>query len=86
MQRLSLDDSIQVSVDAPPQLLLLDEAMNKLARFDERKSQVVELLYFGGLTYDEAAAVLGIGASTLHRELQVAKAWLYRELSDGVGR
>jgi len=59
----------------------LDEALERLATHDRRKSEVVELLFFGGLTYGETAAALNISPATVHRELALAKAWLYRELA-----
>lgn len=59
----------------------LDEALKVLADFDDRKCQVVELHYFGGLSYDETAEALGLSAATVHRELRLAKAWLYHELT-----
>jgi RNA polymerase sigma factor (TIGR02999 family) len=77
---IPLDEAVAIGQDTPPQLLDLDRALNKLAARDERKSRVVELLFFGGLTYEESAAVLNISAATLHRELKMAKAWLYSEL------
>jgi RNA polymerase sigma-70 factor, ECF subfamily len=61
----------------------LDEALQRLSAIDRRKSEVVELLYFGGLTYDETAAALGISPATVHRELRMAKAWLFTELAGG---
>jgi len=64
-----------------PDILDLEEALTRLAAFDERKSQVIELNFFGGLTYDEIAEVLNISAATVDRELRFAKAWLYRELN-----
>ncbi len=79
-QRLTLDEAILVGGDQPG-LLDLDDALQRLAMNDRRKSDVVELLYFGGLTYDEVAAALGISAATVHRELRMAKAWLYSELA-----
>jgi DNA-directed RNA polymerase specialized sigma24 family protein len=54
-------------------MLDLDEALQRLAAHDERKSALVELLFFGGLTYDEAAAALKISPATVHRELTMAK-------------
>jgi RNA polymerase sigma factor (TIGR02999 family) len=78
---VSLDEAVAVGPAAGPGLSELDEAMKRLAMHDERKSQVVELLFFGGLTYDETAEVLGISAATVHRELKMAKAWLQRDLS-----
>ena len=65
-----------VGPDAASTVVELDEALERLAALDRRKSEVVQLLYFGGLTYDEAAAALDISPATLHRELKLAKAWL----------
>lgn len=80
-QRLSLEDvNISVEQDATD-LIALDEALTSLARFDERKSRVVELLYFGGLENKEAAEVLGVSEKTIQRDWKMAKMWLYRELS-----
>jgi RNA polymerase sigma factor (TIGR02999 family) len=65
-----------------PDILDLEEVLTRLAEFDERKAQVIELSFFGGLTYDEIAEVLEISAATVDRELRFAKAWLYRELAE----
>jgi RNA polymerase sigma-70 factor (ECF subfamily) len=65
-------------------LLALDDALNALAVFDERKAQVVELRFFGGLSVEETAAVLKISAITVMRDWNTAKAWLYRELTTTV--
>jgi RNA polymerase sigma factor (TIGR02999 family) len=79
--RLSLEAAnISVEQDATD-LIALDEALTSLAKFDERKSRVVELLYFGGLENKEAAEVLGISEKTVQRDWKMAKLWLYRELS-----
>ena len=59
---------------------VLDEALSTLEAQDERKAKVLELHYFGGLTYDEIAAALDISKATIHRELRMGKAWLKREL------
>jgi RNA polymerase sigma factor (TIGR02999 family) len=80
--KVSLDDAVIVGGEVGPDLLDLDFALEKLARQDARKSQIVELLFFGGLTYEESAAALNISPATLHRELKMAKAWLYRELGE----
>ena len=58
----------------------LDEALTKLAKFDERKAKLIELRFFGGMTYEETAEVLGISTTSLDRELRLAKAWLKQEL------
>ena len=62
----------------------LDEALQRLAAHDQRKSELIELLFFGGLTYDETAEALKISPATVHRELKMAKAWLHRELTQNV--
>ncbi len=80
-QQITLDEAVLVGAEPSAALLELDQAMNRLAAIDPRKSQVVELLFFGGLTYDESAAALNISPATLHRDLKLAKAWLHRELS-----
>ena len=82
IQMLSLDDALQVGETAASELVDLDEALTSLAEKDQRKSEVVELIYFGGLTYDEAAAELNISAVTVHRELRMAKAYLKRALTN----
>ena len=79
--QVPLDEAVVVGGTPPGSILELDEAMRRLAEQDDRKSRLVELIYFGGLTYDEAAAALGISTATVHRELRLAKAWLHRELS-----
>lgn len=83
VEKVSLEESSDVGAQAPAQLLDLDRALERLAQRDRRKSEIVELLFFGGLTYDEAAAALEISPATLHRELKLAKAWLYKELASG---
>jgi RNA polymerase sigma factor (TIGR02999 family) len=84
-ERVSLEAGLDVGAQAPAQLLDLDQALTKLAARDQRKSEVIELLFFGGLTYDEAAEALHISPATLHRELQMAKAWLHNELKTAGG-
>jgi RNA polymerase sigma factor (TIGR02999 family) len=81
VQRLTLDEAILVSPEAPSGIVELDEALSRLALQDQRKSDVIELIFFGGLTYDEVAAALHISTATVHRELRMAKAWLHRELA-----
>jgi len=81
-QRLSLDEveKALVAPDRSTALLVLDEALDRLANFDAQKSRIVELRYFGGLTVDEVAEVLGIAAITVKREWARAKLWLHREM------
>jgi RNA polymerase sigma factor (TIGR02999 family) len=66
-----------------PDLLSLDDALAKLAAFDARKSRIVELRFFGGLSIDETAEALQVSAATVKREWTLARAWLYREVGDG---
>ena len=80
--KLSLDDAIVVASEPSEDLLNLDDALTRLAGFDERKSRIIELMYFGGLTYAETAAALEISETTLHREHVLAKAWLHQQLSN----
>ncbi len=80
---IPLDEAIVVGPDSTAGLLELDTALERLATQDHRKSEIVELLCFGGLTYDETAAALKISPATVHREIKLAKAWLYRELIRG---
>ena len=61
-------------------ILEMNRLLDRLAEVDERKVEVVEMIFFGGMTYDEAAEVLGISAVTVHRELRMAKAWMRSEL------
>jgi RNA polymerase sigma-70 factor (ECF subfamily) len=80
---VTLNEMVAIGEVDWPVLLDLDQALEKLEQHDKRKSQVIELLFFGGLTYDECAAALAISTVTLFRELRMAKAWLYRELGPG---
>ena len=79
-EKVSLDDAAEVSYKPASNLVALDEALTELATFDERKSDIVELHYFGGLSNDQVAEALGISRATVQRELRLAKAWLNREL------
>ncbi len=78
---ISLDEAMTVTTDKDADLLALDEALKSLATIDERKSQIVELRFFGGLSVDETAEVMKIAPITVMREWNKAKAWLYRELA-----
>jgi RNA polymerase sigma-70 factor, ECF subfamily len=66
-------------------LLALDEALNELGRLDPQQTRVVELRFFGGLSIEETAAVVGISPATVKREWTTARAWLHRELSKKAG-
>ena len=77
---VSLEDSILVAPDRADDLLVVDDALERLAVRDARAAQVVELHYFGGLTYEETAEALAVSAATVDRDLRFARAWLHREL------
>src|SRR6266508_1445343 len=79
--KVPLDDVALVTETRSEELLALDEALEKLAGLDPRKSQIVELRYFGGLTVEETAAFLKLSDRTVKREWRMAKVWLYRALS-----
>jgi RNA polymerase sigma factor (TIGR02999 family) len=81
VRRADLDAALLFSAEPDPIVVRLDEALEKLAGFDVRKAQVVELRYFGGLTADEIAAVLRISPQSVHRDWSLAKAWLVREMN-----
>jgi len=82
VQRVSLEAvTKEAALMSPPraaELLALDEALNELAKLDPRKSRVVELRYFGGLSIEETADVLEVSAMTVRRDWRAAKAWLYK--------
>jgi RNA polymerase sigma factor (TIGR02999 family) len=80
LERVTLDESVMVSEDSCGQVLELDAILEELRAFDELKSQIIEMRFFGGLTYEEAARALNISESTLDRELRLAKAWLRHRL------
>jgi RNA polymerase sigma-70 factor (ECF subfamily) len=80
---VSLEDALVISPERAPELIALDEALDKLAQLDARQSKIVELRFFGGLSEEETGAVLGISARTVKRDWRIAKAWLYDELNTG---
>ncbi len=81
--KLSLDEAAGVSKEPDVDLVALDDALNTLAAIDPQQSRIVELRFFGGLTIEETAQVLGISPATVKREWTVAKAWLHSEISKG---
>ena len=74
--RVDLTEDLAISPGLNLDLVLLDRALEMLAGFDPRKAQVVEMRFFGGLTAEESAAVLGISAQSIHRDWSLAKSWL----------
>jgi RNA polymerase sigma factor (TIGR02999 family) len=81
-QRISFDETALIAVDRASEFVLLDEALKSLAQIDERRSQVVELRYFGGLDNKEIAGVLKISENTVTRDWNMARAWLYQQLGE----
>jgi len=79
--RLSLEEVPDLSSERGHEVIVLDEAMTRLAQLDPRKAQVIELRFFGGLTVEETAAVLKISADTVMRDCRLARAWLMNELN-----
>ena len=78
---VSLDEALTVGAGRSDDLVALDDALTLLAQIDERKSRIVELRFFGGLSVKESAEVMQLSEITVIREWNKAKAWLYRELS-----
>lgn len=79
--RVTLDDRIGAAPPLDCEVLMLDDALQELARLDERQAHIVELKYFGGLSEEEVAAVLSLSRATITREWQSARAWLYRRMT-----
>ena len=79
--KVSLDEAAVLSPERASDLIALDEALKGLTAIDPRRSQVVELRFFGGLSNEEIAEVLNISTNTVTRDWNVAKAWLHREMS-----
>jgi RNA polymerase sigma-70 factor (ECF subfamily) len=79
--RVTLDEGLLAAREAPLDVVALDDALQALAKMDERRSRVIELRYFGGLTVEEVAVVLRVAPDTVMRDSRLAKAWLARELS-----
>ena len=81
LRRVSLEEATMVGGQRPADLAALDDALTLLAERDPRKAQVVEMRFFGGLSVEESAEVLGVSPVTVMRDWRTAKAWLYRELT-----
>ena len=81
VQRVALEEASMMSTERARELVALDDALRELSRIDLRKSRVVELRYFGGLSLEETAEVLEISVMTVRRDWRAAKAWLYKEVN-----
>ncbi len=84
-QVLSLEGALVLSPEKSPDILKLDESLNRLTKLDPRQARIVELRFFGGLTVDETAHVLNVSPKTVKRDWSMAKAWLHGDLRQDHG-
>jgi RNA polymerase sigma factor (TIGR02999 family) len=77
---VALDEIEAPAQERPLDVVALDEALERLARVEPRLAQVLELFYFGGLTYDEIAVAVGISTATVHRDIRLGRAWLLNKI------
>jgi RNA polymerase sigma factor (TIGR02999 family) len=84
-KKVSLEDVVLFAERQADELLAVDDSLNALAKIDPRQARVVELRFFGGLSVEEAADVLGVSPKTIKREWSVAKAWLAADLKQRHG-
>lgn len=82
-RRITLQDHLAAQQDRSTEVLALDEALNRLKQFDPRASRIVEMHFFGGLSFEEMGLVLGVSVRTVKRDWRMARAWLRGELSAG---
>jgi RNA polymerase sigma-70 factor (ECF subfamily) len=80
-EHIDVATAVFLSSEASEELIMLDEALIKLAKIDERKAKIVEYRYFGGFTLEEVAELVGVSQSTVEREWGLARAWLKREMT-----
>ena len=80
MPMVSLEEAPPVSTDRAAEIIALDDALQQLAKVDPRKTQIVELRFFGGLSQEETAEALNVSVATVRRDWSLARAWLLREL------
>ena len=81
LARVTFDEELAAAPDRPADILALDEALDRLATHDDRKARAVELYHFAGLRHEEIARSLGVSPATVDRDLRMARAWLYTQLS-----
>ena len=79
--KVSLDDAPAIALDDPQYLLDMDQALDRLAALDPRQAKIVELRFFGGLSVEEAADILGVARRTVNRDWRIARGWLRRQLT-----
>ena len=78
---VAIEEAWQYSDEKAAELVALDDALNTLAQFDERKVRIIELRYFGGMSLEETATALNLSIATINNETRLARAWLHHELS-----
>ena len=86
LARVTFDEALAVTTAQRPDVVALDDALGALAQFDARKSRVVELRFFGGLSVKETAVILEVSPDTVMRDWKLAKAWLQREMRSASSR
>jgi RNA polymerase sigma-70 factor, ECF subfamily len=79
--QITLDSGLAISSGSPVDILVIDEALGRLATFDERQAAILELHFFAGLTFEEIALQLGVSARTIKREWTMARAWMHEQLT-----
>lgn len=84
--RISLEEAVDAGGAAQPEIVAVDDALCELERRDALKARLIEMRFFGGLTAEDSAEVLGLPVNTVRRELRLAQAWLQRELDRGAQR
>jgi RNA polymerase sigma factor (TIGR02999 family) len=84
--RVTLQTGMDIAEQRAPGVIVLDDALRRLAEIDERKSRAIELKFFGGMTTEEIGLVLGISVATVGRELRLGQAWMRREMSRNPGK
>lgn len=82
-KKVELDEAMLMARERSDELIALDDALKRLAEFDQRKSRVVELRFFGGLSLEETASLLQVSLNTVKRDWSTARAWLYKEVTSG---
>lgn len=84
--KVSLDEALSFAPERSSEIVALDDALHELAKFDERKTRIIELRFFGGFSVEETAQALNLSVATIGREQRLAEAWLHREMSrEGTG-
>ena len=81
VEHVDIDDVVGLSVEVSREVIMLDEALTRLAQLDERKAKIIEYRYFGGFTLEEVAQILNISPATVEREWRLARSWLNEQLS-----